>query len=364
MTGLASVEQAVGVDAALVDALLRDIISERRARPVTHHAAYVELWDTLARLVEGGKKMRPALFLATYRGLTSQHRFVAPRDDRGAIDVACALELLHAAFVVHDDVIDADLVRRGEPNVAGRARLRARRLGASPAQAARLGDASGIIAGDLALSTALAVLATADVPDSARRALIRLAEDAIAETSAGEHADVWFSLGVEAADEDRVVRTIELKTSRYSFQAPLQAAGLLAGCSAHALELLSEVGRGLGLVYQLRDDVLGVFGSPEATGKSATADLREGTQTLLVVLARESEQWQRVSHLFGTLDLDEEGADRLRDAIRASGALEQVEQAIAAECQAVQLRITTGGLAPHLEAFLLDMLDKCSERDA
>jgi len=358
------------IDDAAVDARLGEHLARLRERAEGHHAGFREMWRSAEELVRGGKRLRSSVFASALRGLREDGDTTGGTvggtvgGTADAVDIACAVELLHAAFIVHDDVIDGDLVRRGRPNVSGRAVEAANRAGAVPAAAGAFGQAAGILAGDVLLSAALSLVGSGDVGGATRRALVDLFHDTVFASVAGEHADVWFSLGVEDADATRVLQTIELKTARYSFQTPLEAAAILAGCRPERIRQLRDIARGLGVVYQLRDDVLGVFGSSEATGKSVSADLREGTQTLLIALARTSPEWRSVAHRFGAPDLDEDDAEALRTALRASGALDRVELAIDAECAVVRRRIRHAHLPPMLESYLLDLLVRCAERDA
>ncbi|MGC5627996.1 polyprenyl synthetase family protein [Georgenia sp. Z1344] len=350
---------ARATDESELDGRLREVTDELRTRAARHHHAFRDLVDHLAGLVLGGKRLRSRLLLAVWRSLSR-----GDRQADAALDVACALELLHNALLAHDDVIDNDTVRRGEPNVSGRAAARAARLGTARGAADAFGAASGIIAGDLLLATAQRLVATCDVDTTTRRRLVELLDEAIVDAAAGEHADAWFGLGSEESDAGRVLRTTELKTARYSFQAPLVAAAVLAGTDHHTAAALDRIGRGLGVVYQLRDDVLGVYGDPELTGKSVHGDLREGKQTLLVSVARTSPGWTQVAHLFGSPTLTDAGAEELRAVIRDSGALAEVERTVRAECDAVRRHIEEAGLDADLERLLLDVLARCAERAA
>lgn len=351
------------LDRAVLDARLHRLLADLRERATRHHPRFDEMCAVIERLTLGGKKLRPAVFAAALRGLSENDAGTADRDAGAAVDVACALELLHVAFVIHDDVIDSDVLRRGAPNVSGQAREAAIAYGASTQAAEGFGEAAGIIAGDLLLTSALSLVGASELDGPVRRAMIRLFEETIFASAAGEHADVWFSLGLEDADVARLLRTIELKTARYSFQAPLEAAAILAGCGEDTVRRLRGIGCGLGIVYQLRDDLLGVFGSTDATGKTAIGDLREGTQTLLIALARDTPEWQAVAHRFGAADLDETDAAALRAALDDSGARDRVERAIEAECAVVRRRIAHGRFPPAMTGFLLDLLERCAERD-
>ncbi|MGC5617299.1 polyprenyl synthetase family protein [Georgenia sp. Z1491] len=359
MTQIAQRARTVDRDEARVDARLRAVTRELQTRGVGHHHAFGDMVDHLADLVLGGKRLRSLLVMSAWRTMSDSDLNLGP-----ALDVACAFELLHNALLAHDDVIDNDDRRRGQPNVAGRATADVVDRGATAGGAVGFGVASGIIAGDLLLSSAHRLVSSCDAPGDVRLELVQVIDDAVVAAAAGEHADAWFGLGLEESDWSRVLRTIELKTARYSFQAPLRAASILAGADQDVRAALDEIGRRLGVVYQLRDDVLGVFGRPDVTGKSAQGDLREGKQTLLVAFARTTPDWARVSHLFGSPALTDAGAEQLRTVIRDCGALERVERTIDAESDAVRAIVAGAGFVHELDELLLDVLDRSAERAA
>src|SRR5688500_7540841 len=129
------------------DAALRRLLDDGRARAAQVDPHHALLWDALVAATEGGKRFRPALVTSTHEALGGTH-------PDAAAEVGAAVELLHTAFVIHDDVIDDDHVRRGRPNVSGTFRTRAQALGATDDGAA-YGLTAAILAGDLALAAAV-----------------------------------------------------------------------------------------------------------------------------------------------------------------------------------------------------------------
>jgi geranylgeranyl pyrophosphate synthase len=319
-------------DETSVSSYLEHYFARQIARAAGYGEHYRELWESARDASSGGKRLRPALLLLVHGHLARDPR-VNQRAD--AVELAAAFELLHTAFVIHDDVIDHDLVRRGRPNVQGRAVVAAIDRGASRDRAADYGEAAAILAGDLLISAAHVLIAGLAAPADRRRALLDLLEGCVFRTAAGEHADVWASVS-GSPTEAEVLAVMENKTAAYSFRAPLQAGALLAGAPTTVLAGLGRVGRHLGIAFQLRDDVLGVFGREEATGKSALGDLREGKETMLVSYARRDPSWAAVASAFGRRDLNEAQVQQLREVLRRSGALAYVEQRIADEIAAVQ----------------------------
>lgn len=343
----------VDADLGAVARVLDDYFARQIDRAARYGEPYLRLWEVIRDTAAGGKRFRPALLLLTYRHL-AEHHGPLPRE---VTELAAALELLHASFVIHDDVIDHDLVRRGRPNVAGHAVVDAIDAGARTDAAASYGQASAILAGDLLLSAAHTLVAGLPAAPEHRHALLALLEECVIRTAAGEHADVWAAVA-SSPDEAGVITVVENKTAVYSFSVPLRAGGILAGADARTLAGLDRAGAHLGVAFQLRDDVLGVFGDEPTTGKSATGDLREGKETLLVAYARADHRWRQVADRFGRPDLDEESAERIRRVIRDSGALAKVETRIVLELGLARATLRELGAPPALQEVLVAVTEQ------
>lgn len=334
---------------------LHEVIGQGRVRSDAFAAAYGQLWESLERMATGGKRIRPRLLIGAYEALGGT-------DARAVVDAACAMELLHIALVIHDDVIDKDLMRRGELNISGTFALEATLRGAHRRDASAWGEASSLLAGDLMLTLAHSLLARMDVPEARRRAALDVFDDAVFESAAGEHHDVWLSLHLEPATLQDVLAMVDQKTAAYSFRAPLLLAAVLAGASATMIEELTAIAREIGVIYQLRDDLLGVFGQESETGKSTLSDLREGKETLLIAYARSDPAWAEVDPLFGDSDLSVEDAARLRTVIEASGAHVFVESLIADRCEHVYALVRRAELPEALRQQLIDVTMTCGSR--
>ncbi|WP_148572054.1 polyprenyl synthetase family protein [Nocardioides caldifontis] len=300
------------------DVALEQVLAEGLERARATGPGQLALWTALRDATRGGKRFRPALVAAAHDALGGTEAEAAAR-------VGAAVELLHTAFVVHDDVIDGDQVRRGRPNVSGTFGRRAADDGATAAAAAHLGLTAGILAGDLALAAAIRTVATCDVPPTTVARLLDLFDRALHTTAAGELDDVAFTLGTRAPSLGEALTMEEQKTSAYSFELPLQAGAVLAGADDEVVRRLGEAARMLGVAFQLRDDLLGVFGDPRVTGKSALTDLREGKQTPLIAYARTTELWEGVAAHLGSPDLTADDADIVRCLLVESGARDFVE---------------------------------------
>ncbi|AXH97026.1 polyprenyl synthetase family protein [Ornithinimicrobium avium] len=294
---------------------LERFLARGRAQVVDEHDR--ALWEALHGLTDGGKRFRPAL-------LMHLHRALGGRDHHVASAVADAIELLHTAFVIHDDVIDGDEVRRGRPNVGGTFAGRARATGASPERSHHYGEAAGILAGDLALAGAVREIALCGARRDVVVRLLDLLEEVLHRSAAGELADVRVSLTVEASLAD-TLDIAEWKTAAYSFELPLQAAAVLAEAPEDVVVALGAVGRCLGVAFQLQDDLDGVFATAEQTGKDPLCDLREGKCTALITVARSTRRWEELAQYVGDPDLTADGARRARELLTACGARRAVE---------------------------------------
>lgn len=308
---------------------------------------FLLLWHHLRDAATGGKGTRPRLLALTYRALGGT-------DHALAAHVGDAIELLHTAFLVHDDVIDHDTTRRGRPNVSGAFAARTLDAGAGPHEAATMGNAAGILAGDLALVGAIAAVARTPSPPHVVAALLDLVESAVRVTAAGELADVRLSLGTGYPDLGEVLTMEERKTAVYSFVLPMQAAAILVGTrsSLATLTALELMGHHLGAAFQLQDDLIGTFGDPARTGKSALSDLREGKCTPLVAHARTTAAWPVVAAHLGDPALTEAGADTVRAALEAHGSRAFVESLVRDHLSAARALARAAGLPADLADLL------------
>jgi geranylgeranyl diphosphate synthase type I len=308
-----------GLDIAIDGSLARI-----RERATELGPSFGALADAITLAAQGGKRFRPALVMAAFDAFRPDGA-----DASAALSVAAAFELLHTAFVVHDDVIDHDTMRRGVPNVGGAFRQRGYADGADAEGAALLGDAAAILAGDILLHEAFRLVAMAPTDPATRDRLLTLLDDAVLVSAAGELADVENSVATRFPSRAATLDTAFNKTAVYSFRAPMQAGALLGGADAEAIRVIGDAGGSLGLAFQLVDDLIGAFGSSAQTGRDSGPDLRETKRTPLVALARESAEPARVDE---SLALARTGPVAVREAqlvLEASGARDRLAGLVA-----------------------------------
>lgn len=330
-------------------------------------------------LLRGGKRFRALFCYWGWRAVNSTVDDLDPlRDDAGdhqdAIVVAAvALELFHAAALVHDDIIDNSDTRRGGVAVHRRFELAHRDNGWSGSSEA-FGRSAAILLGDLLLAwsdeafeEALALTASDAARKTARREFTRMR----AEVMLGQYLDVldeqsWMS-HPESEHLSRAHRVVVYKSAKYSVEAPLVIGAALGGGTDHELDGLREFGLPLGIAFQLRDDILGVFGDPAVTGKPSGGDLREGKRTVLVAIARAKlpQSARRfVDELLGDPDLSDVQVQLLQETLRDSGAVDDVENLILREVQRAADSLHEVTIAASARAQLLALIDSVIRRSS
>jgi len=303
---------------ASVDRGLASFLRRSLPRLVSLHPALQPAADELeAFVLGGGKRLRPVCLLLGHRAAGGMHeRVMGP---------ALALELLHTCALIHDDVIDDADTRRGRASVQRRFAADHRARGWH-GEASAFGTSAAVLLGDLAFVLADELFLDADVPSDTLVDALRLFTTMREEVMAGQYLDVVAAHEGGGGDGGELaLRIAALKSGRYTIARPLQLGAVLAGGGDALIEDLFRFGEPLGQAFQIRDDVLGVFGAVEATGKSRDSDLREGKRTLLVAetsarLARDDAR--RFHALLGRADLTAVEADELRTLMRGSGGVE------------------------------------------
>ncbi len=301
--------------AARVDKRLAGVLDAERRHWAELDPALDEPLGDLAELVlGGGKRVRPAY--CHWGWVLGGGEPPGDADDAG-----CALELLHAFALIHDDVMDASPTRRNAPSVwrrfVGRHRQRHWQ-----GEDRRFGEAAAVLVGDMAM--VLADRSLGAVPVAARRVWDTLRT----ELNMGQYLDVaGTARGNVTAAQARTI--IEHKTAGYTVVRPLQLGSALAGRDGLADDLECH-GRPIGIAFQLRDDLLGAFGDPASTGKPVGDDLRENKPTVLMALARErATAAQRAALDASGPHMDDTALAGVQQALIDTGARAAVEREIA-----------------------------------
>lgn len=302
-----------------------------------------------ARASDGGKHMRPRLVAAAFFGLGGS-------DPALLAEVAGAQQLLHLGLCMHDDIIDGDRVRHGEPNLIARYADAGLRAGLSERAAERHAITAGILAGDLAINAAMLALLGSPAPVAVQQRLAAEASAALETTIAGELLDVrseLLSLG-----ESKPLQVAELKTAAYSVALPLRLGAIASGeASSAELACLQQIGIAFGIAYQLADDELGLFGSAATTGKSVLSDVRQGKRTehVRVAYVRAGADDRAVLEAtLGDPSATDADADAVRDIVTRTGARAAVSRTIDEHVER-GIRLAESGLPDRLADYLTDL---------
>lgn len=310
----------------------------------------------------GGKRLRPAFCWWGYSAIAE------PDNTDALLRAASSLDLLHVSALVHDDVMDASDTRRGLPAAH-------RQFEGWHGEANLLGSAEGfgrsgaILLGDLLLVWSMELFTASGLPTEALARSTPLLDAMRTEVTCGQFLDVLAQAEPVAGVDlmELVPQVVEFKTSRYTVIRPLQLGAALAGADDAALGALAGYGSPLGRAFQFRDDVLGVFGKPEVTGKPAGDDLREGKRTVLIAhameLASETAQ-ERLAGLLGSPELDAADVATAQEIIVSSGALAATERRIADDLAASLAALNHAALRPDALAALRTLAELATQRAA
>nr|WP_306423110.1 polyprenyl synthetase family protein [Paenarthrobacter aurescens] len=286
------------------------------------------LIGSIANLVTGGKRLRALMCYWGWRGAGGH------ADDPDIITAGCALELFQAAALIHDDIIDRSDTRRGGPSVHKRFG-QLHEMNAWALDSGRFGDAAAILTGDLCLSYSEEAFTDIGPRAASGTPARRIFNVMRAEVMAGQYLDILEEVAGPVRDRgssvDRAKSIIRYKSAKYSTEHPLALGGALAGAPDGLLKKYSEFSLPLGEAFQMRDDVLGVFGDPETTGKPAGDDLREGKRTVLVGFAinqASAAEADYLDRMLGKPSLGEDEVAEIRHIMVACGALDATESLI------------------------------------
>jgi geranylgeranyl pyrophosphate synthase len=257
-----------------------------------------------------GKYIRGTLVCLGYDLFSTEKR-------RDIYKIAAAYEILHTSLLIHDDVMDKSLLRRGRPSVF-------QKLGGD-----HYGISQAISLGDAGFFLATQVLSETTFPNSVKVALISQFSQIVLNTITGQMLDVKLSHIVNNSTEDEIIKIAELKTAHYTISGPLVLGAILAGANKEYIKSLTHFGEKLGIAFQIKDDLLGIFGHQETIGKSVTSDIEEGKNTLLILYARNhgsKEQRKMLLKYYGKRKITPKQQAVIREIFKETGAYEYSEK--------------------------------------
>lgn len=347
------------IDRRITDHL--DLVAGRLAQVSPTLAPLIEV---ATDLIGGGKRLRPAFGYWGYVAVAG-----AEAVPEGLWRVVSALELLHLGVLVHDDVLDAADTRRGRPAAHRQFEAWHRQAG-GVGDAAEFGEAMAVLLGDQLIVWSGELAETGGLSASAWAAAGPFWHAVRTEVNSGQVLDVCAQYGVGrrpgATAEELAFEVLEEKTSRYTVQRPVQLGAAAAGAGPEVLAALADYGLALGRAFQLRDDVLGIFGAERQTGKPAAGDLREGKRTVLLARTLEladAEQAAELRAMVGHPELTDQQIRRAQQIITQSGALDQIEELIEHDHAQAVAALDRVALTDLGRAALVELARQCVERN-
>ncbi|WP_329031395.1 polyprenyl synthetase family protein [Streptomyces sp. NBC_01725] len=351
------------VSAGTVDAALRGFFADRRADADAIGPGFATAVAELEGYVlRGGKRVRPAFAWTGWIGAGGDGS--GPAAD-AVLRCCTALELLHASALIHDDIIDASLTRRGFPaaHVTFADRHRARRWSGDPEA---FGAGAAILIGDLAQAWADDMVHTSGLPAEAKARVMPVWSAIRTEVLGGQLLDLTAEASGDE-DIDSALRVNRYKTASYTVERPLHIGAAIAGAAPGLVAAYRTFGVNVGIAFQLRDDLLGVFGDPAVTGKPSGDDLREGKRTVLLASAlRRADESDPAGAEFlrakiGT-DISDDELGRIRAVIIATGAVDHIERDIARRTDRALTVLGTSGATDQAKDRLAEMAISATQR--
>lgn len=264
-----------------VDSFLASYFA-RRAREVKKATPLAaDLITDFADFISGGKRLRAGLVRLGYE-------VFGGKDPEKVLPIAAATEVLHGAYLVHDDIIDSDLVRHNKPTIHARYEARLRHKMSQEKikgnKALHYGESIGIMVGDIAFFEAIKLVFSSNLASGTKEKIAKELLDVAITTGFGEALDIDLPHRDIFTEQD-VLTIHNLKTAYYTYFGPLMYGAFAAGAPIQKILAVKEYALPLGLAFQLQDDILGMFGDEKTIGKSADSDIKQGKNTLLYVEA-------------------------------------------------------------------------------
>ncbi|MDQ4010019.1 MAG: polyprenyl synthetase family protein [Actinomycetota bacterium] len=343
---------------AEVDRELTAFLQAKRDDAAQIDSQFVAAVDSLSDFVlGGGKRLRPTFAWWGWRGAGGSS---TGSEARAVLRAVSSLELIQACALVHDDLMDDSTTRRGEPTVHVHFAARHRAAGwlGTPE---RFGAATAILLGDIALAWADDMLRAADLwPDQLGRAL-GVWQAMRTEVLAGQYLDVLTQARGDEAPET-ALQIDRYKTAAYTVERPLHLGAAIAGACPALVDTYRRFGADIGIAFQLRDDLLGMFGDPVVTGKPAGDDLREGKRTLLLAYGLRAADGQRhtkaaklLRGAIGDPQVQHDTVTEVRELLIELGAVAEVESRITELTDSALTSLCAADLAEPAHARLIEL---------
>ena len=287
------------------------------------------------------------------------YELTGKQGSRSVTQVGAVMELVQSALLIHDDIMDRDPIRRGVKSLYHQYEEMAEKKGLSGSL--HIGESMGICAGDVAFFTAFEVLSGIDLPADDYRKVVRLCSREISHVGVAQMQDVYWGASTEPVADDDILKLCLHKTGRYTFSMPLMAGAYLARQKEKVIDTLEKIGEYLGIIFQIKDDELGLFGDEEELGKPVGSDIREGKKTLFYgCLAKKApeEVVSRLSSIYGNRNISDKDIEFVKKTTIDLGVKNDIDDMTGnLASRANKLILSLNGGRDEYIRILLDLLD-------
>ncbi len=307
-----------------ISAFLKEFLSEKGERFSKINSLGKDVCDRIYDFAIQGKMIRGGLVSL---GFTLSRNGQFPKaGPQQMIEAGTAVELFQSALLMHDDIMDRDQVRRGFGSVFYKYAHMAEQAGIPDAY--HLGESLGICAGDISYFLAFEVLARLEISPLIFRQIQKLVSQELSYVGIAQMQDIYWGASNTSVTDEEVMRMYLYKTGRYTFSLPLMIGGLLAEQSEQTLTLLEKIGEYMGIIFQLKDDEIGLFGDQREIGKPIGSDIREGKKTLYYGYLQKrasTDDLAQLAYLMGNPDIGEQDVQYVRELVIRLGIYEEVQ---------------------------------------
>jgi len=320
-----------------------------------------DLKEILLPLALSGKMIRGSLVWYMYQFTRQEESTLLTRDH--VLTVAAAFELIQAGLLIHDDIMDNDSLRRGMPTVHVQYH---ERYGNTPNSQTNIGEHMAICLGDESLFLAMGLIA--HIPDLFAAKVMRFIVPQLVKTGIGQSQDV-LGASVSALSTTEIETIYLHKTAAYTFTIPLTTGVILANRSEDiTFAQVASLGESLGLLFQLRDDYLGIFGESQDTGKNAFSDIAENKKTLIrqalldQVIKDKKENW--FNGIFGNKDITQKDVTDVCEYMKVTGIVHKIELDMDKYHDQALEKVNTIAISKEGRNFFVELITYLRHRNA
>ncbi len=245
---------------------------------------------------------------------------------REALKIACALELTHSSLLIHDDIIDNDTTRRGKDAI----HFQYEKVGLLEKihDAKGFSQGMGICSGDIGYFLCFELLSSLNIEPKKALSIVEFLSKDFSFVGLAQMQDVYFGHKDFVPSEQSVLDLYRYKTARYTFSVPLMTGAMITELGKEALSQLEKIGEALGIIFQIKDDELGIFSDTNEFGKPVGSDIQEAKKTIYYVTLMEKisgEEKRKLQEIFGSHTLTRSNIQYVKDAIISTGTKAYIE---------------------------------------